>query len=430
MSLKNDLTELTEAGLLTPQQADNIRVWYRSRSGQKSPTSAVVLGVLGAAMIGIGIIMILAHNWDELSRSVKTLFAFLPLLLGQGLCVYTFFRRPDSRTWSESSSVFLVFAIGACIALISQIYNIPGNIASFMVTWLLLSLPLVYLFRSSAVSLLYWAGATFYACETNYWDYDNAQNFWYYPLISAVLPHYYYLCREKVRSWITALHHLAVALSVAITLGIWADKEIEMLYFAYFSLFGLYYMTEILPALRRDDRRFNGYVFTAFVPTTIMLFAGSFREFWRELIAQGAKSGEAFASAEFALAAGLTAAGVVALFYYRKEKDLFEQPYSWVFVSMFLALFLALLSPVAAAVWVNLLILTIAFLSLRAGFRDDLLLKVNFGLVLFIILVFCRISDGDLTFTIKGIISILLGLTFFAVNFYMLRKRRQTEAES
>jgi uncharacterized membrane protein len=48
---------------------------------------------------------------------------------------------------------FYFFAIGANISLVAQVYNIPGDLNSFIITWMLLSLPLVYLLQSSIVSL-------------------------------------------------------------------------------------------------------------------------------------------------------------------------------------------------------------------------------------------------------------------------------------
>jgi uncharacterized membrane protein len=38
-----------------------------------------------------------------------------------------FMEEIRKYSWREASAVFLVFAIGACISLISQIYNIPGH---------------------------------------------------------------------------------------------------------------------------------------------------------------------------------------------------------------------------------------------------------------------------------------------------------------
>jgi uncharacterized membrane protein len=47
------------------------------------------------------------------------------------------------------------FATGACIALVSQIYNLGGEWPDFLFWWFLLSLPLVWVMRSTSVAIFY-----------------------------------------------------------------------------------------------------------------------------------------------------------------------------------------------------------------------------------------------------------------------------------
>ncbi|MBC7747546.1 MAG: DUF2157 domain-containing protein [Methylotenera sp.] len=91
--------------------------------------------------------------------------SFLPLLVGQLLCGYSILKKSESTVWKETSSVFLFFAIGANISLVAQVCNIPGDLDFFIITWMLLSLPVVYLLQSSVFSLLYIAGITYYGCN-------------------------------------------------------------------------------------------------------------------------------------------------------------------------------------------------------------------------------------------------------------------------
>ena len=123
MSLQKDLPELVEAGLIDQSTADRIQDYYLQKKGNPSNRLFVVFGVLGAILVGLGIILIVAHNWDQLPRMAKTVFAFLPLVIGQLLCAYALFKKSDSLAWRESSASFLFFALGASIALVSQVYN-------------------------------------------------------------------------------------------------------------------------------------------------------------------------------------------------------------------------------------------------------------------------------------------------------------------
>ena len=75
----------------------------------------------------------------------KSCISFLPLLIGQAATAFSLLKKPTDKAWTEPSAVFLFFAVRASMALISQIYNIPGNFSVFVLSWMLLCLPLVYI---------------------------------------------------------------------------------------------------------------------------------------------------------------------------------------------------------------------------------------------------------------------------------------------
>jgi uncharacterized membrane protein len=168
--LQKDIQELVEANVISPEIANAIQDYYIQKEESSPNKLVIVFGILGALLVGLGIILIIAHNWDTLSRGIKTLLAFIPLVLGQLALGYSIFKKKESKTWREASACFLIFAIGACISLVSQIYNIEGNLGSFLLTWSLLVLPIVYIARSSMASLLYIILITYYLLESDYWS--------------------------------------------------------------------------------------------------------------------------------------------------------------------------------------------------------------------------------------------------------------------
>ncbi len=107
MSIHNDISELVKADIITQETADKMFDYYKNKGSSSTNRLFIVFGILGAILVGLGIILIVAHNWDELSRGTKTFFAFLPLLAGQMLCGYTLMKRQDSIAWRESGSAFL-----------------------------------------------------------------------------------------------------------------------------------------------------------------------------------------------------------------------------------------------------------------------------------------------------------------------------------
>jgi len=100
--MKKDIPELVKAGVISAETADKIRAFYQEKEGQSNHRLFIVFGILGAILVGLGMVLIIAHNWDELSRMTKTGLAFLPLLLGQGLCGYALLSKQESVAWRES----------------------------------------------------------------------------------------------------------------------------------------------------------------------------------------------------------------------------------------------------------------------------------------------------------------------------------------
>ncbi len=113
-----------------------------------------VTAVLGALLIGSGIILVLAANWDLFPRVVRTVLAFVPLLASQELGAFVLLRNADSMGWRESVALLNSLAVAAAIALVSQIYHLQGDFVEFMLVWMLLTLPAIYLMNSAAATLL------------------------------------------------------------------------------------------------------------------------------------------------------------------------------------------------------------------------------------------------------------------------------------
>ena len=62
MRILKELPELIKAGIITQKTADKILDHYKNKSGSSTHRLLIVLGILGAILFGLGIILIIAHN--------------------------------------------------------------------------------------------------------------------------------------------------------------------------------------------------------------------------------------------------------------------------------------------------------------------------------------------------------------------------------
>ena len=100
--------KLIKNEVISQEVASKIESYYKSKQENSPNRLFTVFGVLGSLLVGLGIILILAHNWDDFSRTIKTVFAFVPLVIGQFLVGYSILKKKSS-TWREASGTFFIF---------------------------------------------------------------------------------------------------------------------------------------------------------------------------------------------------------------------------------------------------------------------------------------------------------------------------------
>src|SRR6185369_15508307 len=101
-----ELPELVTSGVLSRETADALRQHYSSQPpGEPRRIGFILSAILGSLLIGAGVILLVAHNWDFLSRPVRCAIAFTPLVLSQALAIFVLLRRNGSAPWSESAAI-------------------------------------------------------------------------------------------------------------------------------------------------------------------------------------------------------------------------------------------------------------------------------------------------------------------------------------
>ncbi len=427
MSIQKDIPELVKAGIISQITADQIQTFYKNKNSSAPNKLLIVFGILGAILVGLGIILMIAHNWDELSRATKTIFAFIPLIVAQIICGYVLLKKRNNTAWREGATSFLFFAVGACISLVSQIYHIPGNISSFLLIWMLLCMPLIYVMKSSMATLLYLVGITYYAAETGYFAYPTAQPYLYIFLLLAVLPHYYLLLKNSPKSNFLVLENLFIPLSITIVLGSFAIMYGQLLYIAYFSLFGLFYAIGNTEFFQNQSLKNNAYKIIGSVGSLTLLFVASFSGFWHDIISTEYKLIDIWKTPEFWAATVITVSAIGYLYYRQKNKSWRQiHPLSIIFILYIICYTIGMFSSISVLL-INLIIFALSILTIIEGAKQEHFGILNFGLSIITILIICRFLDSNLSFVIRGLLLMIIGVGFFVANYWMLKKRKINE---
>lgn len=423
MSLQKDIIELLNAGVINQETASTIRDYYESKKDNSGSKLFIVFGILGAILVGLGIILILAHNWDELTKSTKTFLAFVPLLIGQILVGYSILKKENNIAWKESSSAFLFIAIGACISLISQIYHISGDISTFILTWSILGLPLIYLMRSSISSLLYLIGITAYAGTKGY-AYPEAEPYLFWLLFMLVLPHYYYLFKNKPHSNFLTFHNWVIPIVLTYSLGTLALEHTQFMFIAYFALFGIFYNLSNSIFFGEENFLNQGYKIIGSIGTLALLIILSFDNFWVDLKVSDFILKEILIAPELIASTILIIISSILLFRNSMYKSIFEiNPISVIYLVFVVVFVLGMFTTISQAL-INLIVFALGILTVREGAKTNHLGVLNYGLLIIVILTVSRFFDSDISFVLRGVMFVLVGAGFFATNIWMIRKRK------
>ena len=185
--LRGQLPELVAAGAISSENAAAIDRHYGSVE-PRSNFGFVILATVGTALVGAGIVLLIAHNWDDFTRPARTVIAFIPLLVALGLIGFVLMQRNESRPWREAVAIFDFAAVATSISLISQTYQIQGSFADFMRVWLLLCLPAFYLVRASFGAGVYVLGTIAWLFSREIAFFVRAPNpmfFWFLFLLAV-----------------------------------------------------------------------------------------------------------------------------------------------------------------------------------------------------------------------------------------------------
>jgi hypothetical protein len=73
----------------------------------------------------------------------------------------------------------------------------------------------------------------------------------------------------------------------------------------------------------------------------------------------------------------------------------------------------------------NALILVVLVYYIHRGAEELNLKKLNFGLLVFAILISVRFIDTDIGFLTRGLIFMVVGAGFFAANYWLIKKTKK-----
>jgi uncharacterized membrane protein len=160
--LKEEIAKWRAEGLVDAGLAGRILARYPAEAERNWGLFA--FSALGAGLVGLGVILFFAYNWQQLPKAAKLFLALAALVAAHGAAIGLARRAQPNRVLVESLHVLGTMLLGAGIWLIAQIYHIDEHYPTAFLVWSLGALALAWAMPSTVQGLLalflvaFWAG--------------------------------------------------------------------------------------------------------------------------------------------------------------------------------------------------------------------------------------------------------------------------------
>ena len=150
--------ELWEAeGLINSDLYEQLTQRYQFNALESAARNrfVMVLMGLGSILIGLGIITLVASNWQDLSRETKVTL-LLSLFIGVNIAGFYLWRQRDGGKQRLGHGLLILGALilGANMALMGQMFHIGGSLYQLLLAWAVGVLAMAYCLSLTSLGVL------------------------------------------------------------------------------------------------------------------------------------------------------------------------------------------------------------------------------------------------------------------------------------
>ena len=121
-----------------------------------SNTLTIVFSILGALLVGTGLVLIFVTFWQDVPDLFKGVLSFIPLLAGQASGLFVLRKKKDKVAWCEGGSVLWAAGIVATLTLIYNIFDMSMGWPTVALLVALSVIPVILLLKSVTPLAVYY----------------------------------------------------------------------------------------------------------------------------------------------------------------------------------------------------------------------------------------------------------------------------------
>ncbi len=423
--LHSQLERWVREGIINTAVAGSIgRLYPQPRAKTSRPWALIVFSGIGAVIVGLGVILLFAYNWHEMSKFTKLLVVFGSLALAHLVGISLFIRSERFRGLGEAITVLGTMLFGAGIWLIAQIYHIEEHFPNAFLLWgigamlLAWTMPSVIQAIIAAVMFAIWASAE---CT----EFSTAM-----PYVFVLLLLLFPIAYNKYSKVLLAVLLLAFAVSTIFVFA--ACHSALLVFYALLSVFAIY------TAAAMVQQRFNRfelfapvYFFLGMAGYFVVMYILAFPDILKELIKD--KSDYDINIFYWLVPLIIMAAGWILVGWLKAvKKDKLKYYSHELFLMPLMPIFLYYCSYSITKYleWPAIMVFNLVFLAhagmlMARGCMNAVLSQTTIGSILLIVLVIARFTDLFDSLAVRGLIFIIVGVLIFSQGFFYIRSKKK-----
>ncbi len=143
--MQQEIDKWTKEELISAETATTLRERYPIKKRSMTQT----LALLGSTLLGVGVILFFAANWQVIPRTIKVLLVILSFTSSY---ITGYYLKEVKKTYPQVGYALIFLGsilYGSAIWLIAQIFHIEAENGLGFFLWYLGVIPIAYLFKSS-----------------------------------------------------------------------------------------------------------------------------------------------------------------------------------------------------------------------------------------------------------------------------------------
>ncbi len=414
--LLKEVESWQKSEIVSEEIANTLKTMYQPK---KSISFLMVLfSVIGSLLIGMGVVLVSANNWwYSLPIAIRTVVGFLPLLLSQAVVLFVYRYKMHSVAFRESAALLNMAGVFASIALVSQIFHLPGDFTNYLLICGLLFLPTMLMMDAiSPLLIYYWAainGGLYFSEELGI--IISVLMF----AIGAVFA--LRKCHIKNgKSLYLSIITVLSAFGLLLVSGLKCDCDLAMILYGYALL--LFATSDIFKGAE------DVFLVVGRVCFLILTAVLTYQGLWNYC--------PEFDSMVFLVLTILVALVSVVFFL----KNIFAKKYCLFSIAAFILLILRGVWSAFGLTYVpfdsifmivtNVLLFILSIWCIFDGTRKIDLYQANTGMVALCTLIILRFFDSELPLSARGVVFLILGAGFLLFNLYLVKSRTKSKEET